>query len=548
MRLIPDTVFEFKSNAERKIFDLLGAVDPGPGWTAFHSLNCSEHAYKQWAEIDFLVIGPEGGLVLEVKGGRIRSEDGIWIHTDRFGRERRNNEGPFGQARSAMFALLDLLTDRYALDAGLRDRLFLGWGVVLPDIDWDEVGPEMPPETVAGLTATADPARFGRYLKNLLGYWRSKRSNAGRLDASDLSRLRQAIRPNVDVYPPLSSSIGTTLDQMQRLTEEQYERLEIIEHNQRALISGGAGTGKTYLLIQCARRELARERSVLVVVHSPVLAEWLQVLETDPRLRIVPYDRLKEPGNPVDVLLVDEGQDLLDFDVLSRLSEHLKGGLDRGRWRWFMDDENQAHVAGAYDEEAATYLREGLLGGAPVQVPLLRNVRNTKEVSGAVRDWTGADIGRPEAGGFGNRPSIVEVNNAADLPALLGSTIEELLDQGIDYGQMGIVLPLGCDGAFLDQLSPRIRRHLMPLDVQTVRAQLTTRIVWGTVDAFKGLERPVVLCAGFDDAEFASGRVSELYVAATRANYGLVVFTTPRLAAAMKDAKRTLIEDEETAI
>ena len=80
-------------------------VDLGEGWTAYHSLNCSEHAYKHWAEIDFLVVGPEAILVLEVKGGRVHCKDGLWTYTDRFGRSRTSSEGPYGQARSAMYAL-----------------------------------------------------------------------------------------------------------------------------------------------------------------------------------------------------------------------------------------------------------------------------------------------------------------------------------------------------------------------------------------------------------------------------------------------------------
>ncbi len=65
MRRIPDVILECKSDAEKKIFDLVGGLDLGSDWTAFHSLNCSEHEYKRWAEIDFLLLSKDFALVLE---------------------------------------------------------------------------------------------------------------------------------------------------------------------------------------------------------------------------------------------------------------------------------------------------------------------------------------------------------------------------------------------------------------------------------------------------------------------------------------------------
>ena len=52
----------------------------------------------------------------------------------------------------------------------------------------------------------------------------------------------------------------------------------------------------------------------------------------------------------------------------------------------------------------------------------------------------------------------------------------------------------------------------------------------GPVERFKGLERPTVLAVGFDVPEFASSRLAELYVAATRGNFTLHLFASPVLA------------------
>jgi len=44
MRVLPSTVHSFRSNAERKVFDLLLATDLGPNAFALHSLSLSATA------------------------------------------------------------------------------------------------------------------------------------------------------------------------------------------------------------------------------------------------------------------------------------------------------------------------------------------------------------------------------------------------------------------------------------------------------------------------------------------------------------------------
>ena len=93
MRRIPNILIDCKSDAERKLFELFDQVDLGSDWIVYHSLNCSEHDYKRWSEMEFLIVGPDGVFVLEVKGGGVSVRDGIWTYTDRFGVDHTNSEG-----------------------------------------------------------------------------------------------------------------------------------------------------------------------------------------------------------------------------------------------------------------------------------------------------------------------------------------------------------------------------------------------------------------------------------------------------------------------
>ncbi len=60
MKLIPSSVINFQSAAEKRIFNLLKQVNIGPNDVAMHSLNLGNHEYKRWGEADFLIISTKG--------------------------------------------------------------------------------------------------------------------------------------------------------------------------------------------------------------------------------------------------------------------------------------------------------------------------------------------------------------------------------------------------------------------------------------------------------------------------------------------------------
>ena len=67
--MIPSFPHKTGSSGERRVFDRLRAAfehDPHSDLAVFHSLNLTRHDYKRFGEIDFVVVGSPGVLVLEV--------------------------------------------------------------------------------------------------------------------------------------------------------------------------------------------------------------------------------------------------------------------------------------------------------------------------------------------------------------------------------------------------------------------------------------------------------------------------------------------------
>jgi hypothetical protein len=527
--LIPDVILGEAPVSERTMFQIVKQAGLGDAWTVFHSLNCAEHDYKPWSEIDFLFMGPPGLFVLEVKGGRVVFQDGRWDHIDRFGRRHQKTEGPFKQAASAMYALKrELMEGREG--EFLNDVVF-GFGVVFVDVTWDVDTPEMPREIVMDAPAFRDPSGVQSYLHRLVDYWTAKHRRRVQLDRHQLNLLRDRIRPNVDKYPPFSVHLGAAMRSMHSLTVEQYRVLDGLERNERVVITGGAGTGKTFLLMQAARREVAKGRRVLVVVESHVLAAHLRRLESHSLLTIAAIDEVGRIEVPAaEVLLVDEGQDLLTLDVLALLGSRLEGDLDEGRWRWFMDENRQAGISGEYEEEARDQLFRFLKTGTPNLYDLTQNCRNAPEIVGAVEAWTAADLGEPRPELRSQAPMVVPVPNRSRLAEMVADRLEELLGEHVLPEEIAVVWPKGSDRLSIPALRPSMRRLCTLLDPATVGADLRGRILMGPVDRFKGLERPVVLAVGFDDPDLVSTRVAELYVATTRANFVLYVFAEEPMA------------------
>ena len=90
---------------------LLRDVEGDHDAVAFHSVKLRSHAYKQQAEADFVLLWRGVVIVVEVKGGGVRKHEGVWYSVDRRGDWHRLPDSPMEQARTAAFALRDILQE-----------------------------------------------------------------------------------------------------------------------------------------------------------------------------------------------------------------------------------------------------------------------------------------------------------------------------------------------------------------------------------------------------------------------------------------------------
>ena len=159
---------EIKSNAERKMYDVLQEMDLKNAFV-LHSLGLPRHRSKIYGEIDFVVICERGVACLEIKGGRVECREGQWTFIDCYGTDHVKTEGPFAQVTGNMFSLRDALKNRFHGNPHMKNILMAS-GVVFPDIVFHSDSQEIIPEIVYD-RSTQD---ISAYMNQVFDYWKER--------------------------------------------------------------------------------------------------------------------------------------------------------------------------------------------------------------------------------------------------------------------------------------------------------------------------------------------------------------------------------------
>ena len=166
------------------------------------------------------------------------------------------------------------------------------------------------------------------------------------------------------------------------------------------MFEGGAGTGKTMIAVEFARREAARGKKVGIFCYNKLLGRQIKhsvsdnsaitaanlhkfmrdlIVSSDLKEEFldqekgVPSDDLydeiypfyaamavreKFDFEPFDTLIVDEAQDLISPENLDFFDEILRGGLNGGKWAMFADFHRQAIYSKLGKDEMLAALRQ----------------------------------------------------------------------------------------------------------------------------------------------------------------------------------------------
>ena len=540
-----------KSPAEARVFYWLKNMSWGNA-IVLHSLPLKDHIKKSFGEIDFVVICEKGVICLEVKGGGVERTNGLWGFTGRNGKTSWKNEGPYIQVQGNMKSL------RQYLDTYLKpgdEILDCRWAscVLTPDcVIKTDNDTEVIPEITFNVNMKEQdlPALFERSFR----YWKEKKhyGGEGTLNTKARERLATFLRGDFNFVPSLSVVLNRSEEQLLSMTEEQ---LDIIMHmcvNDRMMVEGAAGTGKTLLAAEQCRRASTVGEKVLYLCFNRIIATYVREMfaleNRSAEIDVFTFHELlmktcgidEAPDEEADIffretlpnlfldkgfsgeaydrIVLDEGQDLMNMTAYLCINEFLKGGWESGKWTIYYDPNQNIFGESSEFKEVWHTLK-----GSSFIYPLTVNCRNTRQI--AQGNYAVTHVYKPKyLRAEGEEIAYKTYSSKKKEAEELFNSIRRLKSEGLNKKDIVILSYYRIDNPKCCLCNVKI-----PDDIGTIRLNQTShfaeckQIRFYTIQAFKGLEAKAVIMIDIDSFSDESKRLLN-YVGMSRARTYLEFF------------------------
>lgn len=354
-------------------------------------------------------------------------------------------------------------------------------------------------------------------------YWGTKYRSV-RLDQKQFQRVVDVLCPHFHVVPKLKTKLEEIEASYIQLTNQQAALLDFLSEQRTAVIHGLAGTGKTVLAVEKAKRIASQNESVLFLCYNSFLRDMLKSNNSIPNVTFhnahsLAFEIMGMSDTPIEEVLsefedfldevfdedswhysniiVDEGQDL-DDRLLNRLYELVK---KKNGCFYVFYDRNQYIMK----KQLPQWIEE-----AECRLVLHKNCRNTAEVFKTSCSIMGLDsVTYNEI--HGEVPAAKFYHTTAEMESIVEDFIKRISSEGFLPEDVVILTAKTTDNSWLD-VGKKYGGHELSLTKEQ------GKILFTTIRKFKGLEADAILIV---DTSMSALMIPEnrrlLYVGTSRA-------------------------------
>lgn len=507
---------------------------------------------REERQTDFVVFHPQKGIIcIEAKNwrdfkycnGSNGDEEGWYLNGQLYLNAKYN--GPFEQADSFCRDFRDCLChndNSYVRSAIFKSKVLPAvW--LLPKHDSEITKMSLPINVNRNSILSFEDLHSQDSLENKLNSIFETRiihanhevDHFEQLSPLEATELIAAIAPNITIsfekYVAETNQI--VFNQMLR---QQYVILDFLQDQKSAVISGAAGTGKTMLAIEKARRHAKNNEEVLYLCFNSELAKQLSRDFSFEHVCFSTLDlfccntcghkfskgemddfyseclEIVKNIDPDDFkykhFILDEGQDICINPLIERILDEIKAliELKEGTFYIFYD---KMQLMPYTDRDHNGKLPQ-IITDSDCKLTLYKNCRNTKKIArSASVTITTKPPQMMDSAPDGDSPKICYCSDVTEIRTNVSSVISKLVSKGYRENEI-VILSLKGEDRKLD-----------------LGKELSKRVLYTTVNRFKGLEAKAVIIVDFDQSTLSDSENCTLYyVAASRAREQLYIFTT----------------------
>lgn len=431
-------------------------------WTVIWGLAISDHQKKQEGQSDFVLIGPLGIVVIEIKGGdkHIFKPEGGFEWGTNLKALMRSNETPLQQASGNKYAIRKYLENNHRSISKIRKTIFahgaafplgdLGIITSKPNIQfhnweiWDSNSTDIK-EFITNLVHKTTENLY-KILKHYEG--------PEKLSQPDISFIIQylAIEGRAIVRVSKEKEIESELIRLQDTQCQIYE-----QDYKKICIDGGPGTGKSIGAEYIANQLILQQKKVLWISFNRLFTKsikekfsgngFIEVKKsTQMMLDICRSNglQLKQDDSDLmnkfaesalelslndelvkyDAVIIDEAQDILTQGFYDGLDFLIKDGWANGSWYVFLDSDVQAEVLGRMDSKVLNKIQSL----AELKATFKINYRNSKNVITDAAKF--AEVPVPECKSK-LEGTVTYLENREKAANFVENTVYEILSSGV---------------------------------------------------------------------------------------------------------------------